>query len=149
MKAELASYQKLEETVDQSFQQHNDKLVIKMVSNEEFVKNPFGIDLNVNPIEFELTWDEIFALVGSAFITPKRTDRAIDTLTHVIAKYKKCDETHYLDAECGQAILSQLYALHYIELRTGEVYQAGVESCYVLTEYGMKEFVKLTAKKRA
>lgn len=148
LKAELTSYRKLEEMTSQNFQQHDDKLVIKMISNEELVKNPFGIQLDIKPIEFELTWDEIFALVGSTFIAPKRTDRAIDSLTHVFAKYKNCEDTHYLDVECGQAILSQFYALHYIELRTGEVYQAGVESCYVLTEYGMNEFVKLTAKKK-
>lgn len=110
--------------------------------------NPFGIALNSKPIEFEMSWDEIFALVGGTFISPVRTNHAVDIISKIVCTFKGQNMDYFLDAACGQTILSQLYALRYLDLRTGEVFQSGVESYYVLTDYGMKEYVKLTAQKR-
>lgn len=36
----------------------------------------------------------------------------------------------------------------YLDLRAGEVFQSVPESYYVLTDYEMKEYVRLTAQKK-
>ena len=73
---------------------------------------------------------------------------AINTIDKVICTYKRCHPDSSLDVQCAQTILSQFYALGYMELQTGEVFQDGVMSYYVLTKYGMKHLVELTAVKK-
>lgn len=118
---------------------------LNFVTSSNQIGNPFGVELNEKPVECQMTWDEIFTVVGGSFTSPVRTSKAIDILSRDLSQFKGCYLSHYLATSCGQMILSQLYALRYLELKTGEVFQSGVESYYVLTEYGMKEFVNLTA----
>lgn len=148
LKNELSAFRTQEDQELKTLRQHDDKVSLKLISDENLNLNPFGIDLNSKPIEFEMTWDEIFALVGGTFISPVRTNHAVDIISRIFCTFKGQNIDYFLDAVCGQTILSQLYALRYLDLRTGEVFQSGIESYYVLTDYGMKEYVKLTAQKR-
>lgn len=148
LKNELSAFRTQEEQNLKTLRQHDDKVSLKLISDENLNLNPFGIDLNSKPIEFEMSWDEIFTLVGGTFISPVRTNHAVDIISRIFCTFKGQSIGYFLDAACGQTILSQLYALRYLDLRTGEVFQSGVESYYVLTDYGMKEYVKLTAQKR-
>ena len=148
LKNELSAFRTQEDQELKTLRQHDDKVSLKLISDENLNLNPFGIDLNSKPIEFEMTWDEIFALVGGTFISPVRTNHAVDIISRIFCTFKGQNIDYFLDAACGQTILSQLYALRYLDLRTGEVFQSGIESYYVLTDYGMKEYVKLTAQKR-
>ena len=59
------------------------KFSLKLISDENLNLNPFGIDLNSKPIEFEMSWDEIFALVGGTFISPVRTNHAVDIISRI------------------------------------------------------------------
>lgn len=148
LKNELSPFRTQEEQDLKTLRQHDDKVSLKLISDENLNLNPFGNDLNLKPIEFEMSWDEIFALVGGTFISPVRTNHAVDIISRIFCTFKGQNIDYFLDAACGQTILSQLYALRYLDLRTGEVFQSGIESYYVLTDYGMKEYVKLTAQKR-
>lgn len=145
---ELQGYKAKDESNSSKYQQHEDKVKLRLLPFDEVNMNPFGLDLNVKPLDIELSWDEILRLVGGAFISPVRTNRACDTLSRIICGYKECSFTHSLDGACGQTILAQFYALRYLELKSGEVFQSGVESYYILTQYGMKEYVKLAAVRK-
>lgn len=145
LKDELRSYRTIEDEELKTYQQHNDVVKLSFVTSNNQIGNPFGVEFNEKPVECQMTWDEIFTVVGGSFTSPVRTSKAIDILSRDLSLFKGCYLSHYLATSCGQMILSQLYALRYLELKTGEVFQSGVESYYVLTEYGMKEFVNLTA----
>lgn len=90
----------------------------------------------------------IFKIVGSSFISPVQTNMAIEKIDKLICAYKENDKNCSLDVQCAQTILSQFYVLGYLELQTGEVFQSGVVSYYVLTKYGMKHLVELSAVKK-
>ena len=145
LKDELRSYRTIEDEELKTYQQHNDVVKLSFVTSNNQIGNPFGVEFNEKSVECQMTWDEIFTVVGGSFTSPVRTSKAIDILSRDLSQFKGCYLSHYLATSCGQMILSQLYALRYLELKTGEVFQSGVESYYVLTEYGMKEFVNLTA----
>jgi len=146
LKKEIASYEIGEKEKQKAYQQGADELQLVIRSFDG--SNPFGIELNDKPIKFSLSWDEIFKIIGSSFISPVQTNMAINTIDKVICTYKRCHPDSSLDVQCAQTILSQFYALGYMELQTGEVFQDGVMSYYVLTKYGMKHLVELTAVKK-
>lgn len=146
LKKEIASYQVGEKEKQKSYQQGEDEL--RLVIHSCNASNPFGIELSEKPIEFSLSWDMIFKIVGSSFISPVQTNMAIEMVDKLICRFKESDENSSLDVQCAQTILSQFYALGYLELQTGEVFQSGVMSYYVLTKYGIKHLVELSAIKK-
>lgn len=146
LKKEIASYKTDEQAEFKTYQQGDDKFNLIIHPYNE--SNPFGIDLNEKPISFSLSWDEIFKIVGSAFVSPVQTDMAIEAIGEAICKIQECHPNSYLDEKCAQTILLQFYALGYLDLRSGEVFQNGIMSYYVLNKYGMKHFVKLTVVKK-
>lgn len=146
LKKEIASCQAGEKEMQKGYQQGTD--VLTLVIHPYNVGNLFGIELNDKPIEFTLSWDTIFRIVAPSFISPVQTNMAIETIGKLICAYKECKENNSLDVQCAQTILSQFYALGYMDLQTGEVFQSGVMSYYVLTKYGMKYLVQLSAVKK-
>lgn len=146
LKKEIESYQIGEKEKQRSYQQGDDEL--KLIIHPYNASNLFGIELSDKPIEFSLSWNMIFKIVGPSFISPVQTNMAIETVDKLMCAYKECDKNSSLDVQCSQTILSQFYALRYLELQTGEVFQSGVMSYYVLTQYGMKYLVELSAVKK-
>lgn len=146
LRLELKSYEAQGKELVKTYQQAEDvfSLTIHSASSE----NPFGLELDDKPIAFDLSWNEILKLIGYSFISPIQTNLAIDVIDKSICEYKKCSFGYYLDKQCAHAILSQFYALGYLDLQTGEVFQSGVMSYYVLTKYGLKKYVELTAIKK-
>lgn len=146
LKKEMISYQIGEKEKQKSYQQGADEL--RLIIHPYNDSNLFGIELSDKPIEFLLSWDMIFKIVGFSFISPVQVSIAIKIVDELICAYKKCNKNNTLDVQCAQTILSQFYALGYMELQTGEVFQNGVMSYYVLTKYGMKHLVELSAIKK-
>lgn len=72
----------------------------------------------------------IFKIVGFSFISPVQTNMAIEMVDKLICTYKESDENSSLDVQSAQTILSQFYALGYLELQTGEVFR--VELCPIM-----------------
>lgn len=146
LKKELVSY-KLGDKENQRIYQHGtDEIKLTFLPYDK--SNPFGIELSDKTIEESFSWDMVFKIVGSFFISPVQTDMAVETIDKVICAYKKYSSDYSLDVQCAQTIISQFYVLGYIDLQTGEVFQSGVMSYYVLTKYGMKHLVELTAVKK-
>lgn len=146
LKNEIASYKAGDQTEFKTYQQGDDKFNLIIHPYNE--SNPFGLDFNDKPIEFTLSWDEIFKIVGSAFVSPVQTNMAIGTIDDAICKKQGCHPNSYLDEQCAQTILSQFYALGYLDLKSGEVFQNGIMSYYVLNKYGMRHLVRLTVVKK-
>ena len=66
-----------------------------------------------------------------------------------IVKYdSRKDEGFRVSEESAKTILLQFVALGYMDIRTNEVYQSGVESFYVLTKEGLDFYVSLKAQKK-
>lgn len=148
LKKELESYKVGEKDGAKNFQQGDESFTLVIRSQIASGAISLGIDLDEKPMEFNLSWDEIFKLVGSSFISPVQTNMAVERIGDIICAYKGCHPDSSLDMQCSQTILSQFYAIGYLELQTGEVFQSGVMSYYVLTKYGMKHLVELTAVKK-
>lgn len=146
IKQQLLSYTSHDAKERNRLQQNDDKYTITIYSGNS--ENPFGLNLQDKPIILTLSWDEIFKIVAPYFISSVQTNLATESIDKAICEYKECPWGHYLYNQCAQTIIAQFYALGYIKLQSGEVFQNGVVSYYVLTELGMRHFVELTALKK-
>ena len=71
-----------------------------------------------------------------------------DVISDIICTSEDCIATYLLDLQCANTIMTQLYALGYFDLQTGEVFQNGVMSYYVLSKYGIQKLVELKVIKK-
>lgn len=146
LKNELTSYKAENEEKTKGYQQGED--VFKIVILSKGSSNPFGIELSDKPIEKSMSWNEIFKMVGPSFISPVQTNMSFNIISNVLCTIEDCTVNYFLDLQCANTIISQFYALGYIELQTGEVFQNGVMSYYVLTKFGIQKLVELMALKK-
>ena len=136
LKNELISYKAENEEKIKGYQQGEDIFKIVILSKDS--SNPFGIELSDKPIEKSMSWNEIFKIVGPSFVSPVQTNMSIEVISNVLCTIEDCPANYFLDLQCANTIISQFYALGYLELQTGEVFQNGVMSYYVLTKFGIQ-----------
>lgn len=146
--ADLNAYKKNSNFDKRYYQQHEDVLTISIVPKSDIYQNPFGIELEDKPTSILLSWDEIFKAIASSFFSPVQTDRASDLVSQSICNYKGYKNDKMLDGDSCNTILTQFYALGYIDMHSSEVYMEGIKSFYVITDLGMNYYVSLVARKR-
>ena len=122
--------------------QGSDTLEIVLVS----YPNPFDPD-DGEAFSIKWTWNEIFKLIADSFMVPVPARRAESIIKDKIYDSRK-DEGFRASEESAKTILLQFVALEYMDIRTNEVYQSGVESFYVLTKEGVDFYVSLKAQKK-
>lgn len=126
----------------ESLKQGDDIFEIVLVSTP----NPFDPE-DGEAITIKWTWDSIFELIAESFMAPvpaKMAEGIIDGKIY----YNREDDGFHISEGSAKTIILQFVALGYIEIRTNEVYQAGVETNYVLTKDGLDYFVSLKAQKK-
>ena len=108
--------------------------------------NPFDPD-DGEAFSIKWTWNEIFKLIADSFMVPVPARRAESIIKDKICDSRK-DEGFRVSEKSAKTILLQFVALGYMDIRTNEVYQSGVESFYVLTKEGLDFYVSLKAQKK-
>ena len=108
--------------------------------------NPFDPE-DSESFTLKWTWDDIFVLIAESFMAPVPARMAGNIINEKIYSCMEDDGFH-ISGESANTIILQFVALGYMEIRTNEVYQSGVESYYVLTKKGVNYYVSLKAQKK-
>ena len=108
--------------------------------------NPFDPEEG-EAMTLKWTWDNIFCLIAESFMTPVPAKMVADIIGDKIYDATE-DEEFRVSEESAKSIVVQFVALGYMQIRTNEVYQSGVESYYVLTKEGVDYYVNLKAQKK-
>lgn len=125
-----------------SLKQGSDVFEIVMVTPV----NPFDPE-DGEATTLKWTWDNIFSLIAESFMTPVPAKMVTDVIGGKIYDATEDDGFRITEAS-AKSIVVQFVALGYMEIRTNEVYQSGVESYYVLTKEGVDYYVNLKAQKK-
>lgn len=126
----------------ESLKQGSDIYEIVMVTPH----NPFDPE-DGEATTLKWTWDQIFELLAERFMSPVPAKMITDVIGGKICDMTE-DEYYQLSEHSAKDIAVQFVALGYMEIRTNEVYQSGVESYYVLTKEGVDYYVNLKALKK-
>lgn len=142
LQTQLSSLKSTTKVKTDSLMQGSDIYEIVMVSPI----NPFDPE-DSESFTLKWTWDDIFKLIAERFMTPVPARMAGDLIDEKIYGCREDDGFH-ISEESANTIILQFVALGYMEIRTNEVYQSGVESYYVLTKEGVDYYVSLKAQKK-
>lgn len=142
LQTQLSSLKSTTKVKTDSLMQGSDIYEIVMVSPI----NPFDPE-DSESFTLKWTWDDLFKLIAERFMTPVPARLAGDLIDEKIYGCREDDGFH-ISGESANTIILQFVALGYMEIRTNEVYQSGVESYYVLTKEGVDYYVSLKAQKK-
>ena len=142
LQAQIANNNSTSQISRESLKQGSDIYEIVMVSHP----NPFDPE-DGEAYSLKWSWDSIFELIAESFMVPVPGKMAVSIISSKIYDCTE-EEGFNVSEDSAKTIMLQFVALGYMEIRTNEVYQAGVESFYVLTKAGLEYYVNLKAQKK-